>query len=138
MHCDLADGHTEPAQRGQHRVRSHGTAEPSAHKPTGINVHHKGHVLPALPGRDVREVRSPQLFGTICLELAIDPVQWAWHRFVRDRGAYDFASACTLQAMAFHQPLNGAACYLETLAVHLMPDLVGTVAECIDQCTISI
>jgi hypothetical protein len=61
------------------------------------------------------------------LNLAIDPVQWAWHPFVRDRGTYDFASARTLQPQTFHQPLDGATCYLDAFTAHLMPDLVDTV-----------
>jgi hypothetical protein len=47
--------------------------------------------------------------------------------FVRNRGANHLATACTLQSQAFHQPLDGAACNLDTFTVHLMPDLVGTV-----------
>jgi hypothetical protein len=37
-------------QRIQNKVCSHGTALAPAHDPAGINVNHKGHVLPALPG----------------------------------------------------------------------------------------
>ena len=80
-------------QRVQNKVRSHGTADPPAHNPAGIHVDHKGHVLPALPGRDVREVRYPQLVGAISLELAIDPVQRTWRRCIRYRGTNDLASA---------------------------------------------
>ena len=80
-------------QRVQNKVRSHGTADPPAHNPAGIHVDHKGHVLTALPGRDVREVRYPQLVGAISLELAIDPVQRTWRRCIRYRGTNDLASA---------------------------------------------
>ena len=111
----------------QHGVRPHRTADPPAHDAPGIHVDHKGDVLPALPSRDIGAVRYPQLVGTISLELPIDPVQWTWRRFVGDCGAYDFAPACTLQPQTLHQPLDGAACHRDALAVHLMPDLVGTV-----------
>jgi hypothetical protein len=43
-------------ERVQNEVRAHGTALSPAHYPTGIDVNHKGHVLPTLPRRNVREV----------------------------------------------------------------------------------
>ena len=127
MHCDPAGGHTKPAPAPPVQIRSHGTADTPAHNSAGIHVDHKGHVLPALPGRDVGEVRYPQLVWPIGFELAIDPVQRAWQCFVGDRGAHDLATARPLQPQAFHQSLNGAACHFDAFAPHLMPDPVGAV-----------
>src|SRR3990167_3024010 len=111
----------------QHKVRPHGTADTPAHNPAGKHINHKGHVLPALPGRNIREVRYPQLIGPIGLELSIDPVQWAWSRFVRDSGTDHLASAHAPQFQTLHEPLNGATGHRNAFTVHLMPDLVGTV-----------
>ena len=112
MHCDLAGGHTKPAPgRPDTEVRAHGAADPPAHYAPGIHIDHKGHVEPALPGRDIGEVRYPQLVGPISLELAMDPIQWTGQRFVCNRGAHHLAPACPFDAFT----------------IHLMPDLVGAV-----------
>lgn len=52
-------------QRTQHEVRSHGTTLAPAHNPTRIDINDKRQVLPTLPGRDVCEVRHPQLIGAV-------------------------------------------------------------------------
>ena len=109
------------------QVRPHGAADTLAHNPAGKYVNHKGYVLPALSGRNVRKVRYPQLFGTIRLEMTIDPIQWAWRCFVRGRGADHLASAHAPQSQTFHEPLDRAAGHRHAFTVHLMPDLVGTI-----------
>ena len=43
-------------QRIEYEVRAHRTAHSPAHDATGEHVDDEGHVQPALPGRDVREV----------------------------------------------------------------------------------
>ena len=61
------------------------------------------------------------------MEHPVDPVQRARCLHIWHRGARSFATARTLQTQAFHEPLDGAACYPYALAVHLHPDLVGTI-----------
>ena len=58
----------------EHEVRAHGAAHPPAHDAPGVHVDHEGHVQPALPGRDVGEVRDPQLVRPI-RERAVRMVQ---------------------------------------------------------------
>ena len=53
----------------EHEVRVHGTADPPAHDAPGKHINDEGDIEPALPGRDVGEVRHPELVGTIRLEL---------------------------------------------------------------------
>ena len=111
----------------QNEVRVHGTADPPAHDASGVHVDHKGYVQPALPGRDVREVRDPELVGPLCQEPPVDPVQWAWRLHVADGGAHHLATAYALQAQPFHQALDRATGNGNSLAIHLLPDLVGPV-----------
>jgi hypothetical protein len=114
-------------QRIEHKVCPHGAALTPTHNPTRIHVNHKGHVLPALPRRNVRKVRHPQLIGPVCLELPVDPVQRAWCIGVWGRRAYDFATTYAAQAQSPHQPLDSAAGNGNSLTVHLFPHLVGSV-----------
>ena len=46
---------------------------------------------------------------------------------VADGGTHHPAALDTSQAQAPHQPLDGPARHLDALAVHLLPDLVGTI-----------
>jgi len=80
-----------------------------------------------LPGRYIGEVGDPQLVGTVRLELPIDPIQRARHRFVWNRRAYDLPAPDTGQAQLSHQALDGVASNLNPLPVHLAPDLVSTI-----------
>ena len=45
----------------QNKVCMHGTAHAPAHDATRVHVDHEGDVQPALPGRDIGEIRDPQL-----------------------------------------------------------------------------
>jgi hypothetical protein len=62
------------------------------------HVHHERHVDPALPGRDIGEVRDPELVRPLGTELPVDPVQRAWRLRVRNGGALGLAPAHALQA----------------------------------------
>jgi hypothetical protein len=64
-------------QRIEHEVRAHRTAHAPAHDAPGEHVDDEGHVQPALPGRDIGEVRYPQLVRPLGLELPVDPIQRA-------------------------------------------------------------
>jgi hypothetical protein len=114
-------------QRIEHEVRAHRTAHPPTHDAPCVHVDHEGHIQPALPGRDVGEVRDPELIGPVGPEHTVDPVQRAWLPSVADRGAHHLATAHALQAQAPHQPLDRAARNGDAFAVELLPDLVGAV-----------
>ena len=114
-------------QRIEHEVGAHGAADPPAHNAPGIHVDHERHVQPALPGRDVGEVRHPKLVGAICLEHPVDTVQRAWRLGIADRRAHDLATDDATLAESAHEPLDRAAGHGHALSVHLHPDLVSAV-----------
>jgi len=62
-------------------------------------------------------VRHPQLVWSVCFELAIDPVQWARDRLVRDRGAHDFE-----EAESINQGGAASNAYLRLQFEDLQPD----------------
>lgn len=59
----------------QNEVRGHRRTDPPTDDAPGEHVHHEGDVQPALPRRDVGEVRYPQLIRAVRRELPIHPVQ---------------------------------------------------------------
>ena len=83
--------------------------DPPAHDAPGEHINDEGHVQPTLPGRNIGEVRHPQLIGSISLELPIDPIQWSGSSCIAKSRAYDLAAPHALQAQALHQPLDRAA-----------------------------
>ena len=72
----------------QNKVGVHGVADPPAHNAPGVHVDHEGHVQPALPGRDIGEVRHPELVRAVGLELALDVIQRAACSGIEDCGSY--------------------------------------------------
>ena len=60
-------------QRVEHEVGVHRAADPPADDAPGEDVDDEGHVQPALPGRDVGEVRDPQLVRPLGPELPVHP-----------------------------------------------------------------
>ena len=111
----------------EHEVRVHGTAHSPPHDASGKDVDDESHIEPALPGRDIGEVRDPQLVGTIGLELPIDPIQWARRLAVADRGAHDLSPHDTPQSLTTHKSFDRAAGHRDTLPVQLPPDLIGAI-----------
>ena len=89
-------------QRIENEVRARGVALPPADDPASADVHHKGHVLAALPGRETREVRHPQLVESIRLELPIDPVQRTYSLRITWRGAHEFVTPDAFQTRTPH------------------------------------
>ena len=105
----------------------HRTALAPADDASAEHVHHQRHVDPTLPGRDIGEVRDPELVLSISTELPVDPVQRARGLRVRDGGALGLAPAGTLQSLASHQALDGTPRHRDALAVELEPDLVSAI-----------
>lgn len=64
-------------QRIKHEVRGHAPADAPADDTAGEHIHDEGDIQPALPSRDIGEIRHPKLIGAIGLELPIDQVQRA-------------------------------------------------------------
>ena len=83
-------------QRIEHEVGLHGAADSPADDAPRVDINDEGHVYEALPGRDVGEVRHPQLVGSISLELAVHTVQRACRLGIRHGGTHLFAAACAL------------------------------------------
>jgi hypothetical protein len=106
-------------KRVEHEVRLHDGADPPAQDAPCEHVDDDGHVQPALPRRDVREVPNPQLVGVIRIEYPVDPVQRAWRRAVGCGGTHRLAPAHALQPQAPHQALDGATGDAYALAVLL-------------------
>jgi len=59
----------------EHEVGLHGAADAPAHNAQGKHIDDGDHVWPALPDRNVGEVRDPQLIGVLDLERSVDSVQ---------------------------------------------------------------
>lgn len=58
----------------EHEVGPHRIADSPARDAPGIHIDDEGHLQPALPSRDIREVADPQLVGPLCSKLPVDPV----------------------------------------------------------------
>ena len=84
-------------QHIEHEGRAHGAAHMPAHNAPGVHVDDEGHVQLALPGRDVGEVRDPQLIRMLSPEHPVDP-----RLGVADRRAYDLAPTHALDTQAPH------------------------------------
>ena len=83
-------------QRIEHEVGVHRTTDPPADDAPGKHIDHEGHIQPALPGRDVGEVRDPELVGPIGLELALDPILRTGCFRGQDRRARGLATLSTV------------------------------------------
>lgn len=94
-------------QRFQHEARVHRAAYPPADNAYCEDVDDEGHVHPALPGRDVGEVRDPEPLGAIRLELSADRVERTRCRSVGRRGTRHLALSDTPPAYGAHEPLTG-------------------------------
>ena len=114
-------------ERIEHEVRSHRTAHLPAHDAPRKHVDHEGYIQPALPRRDIREVRDPELVWSLGSELPIDLVQRARRLAVADRRSHHLATHHTAQPLPTHQSLDGAARYARAFTAQLPPDLVSTV-----------
>jgi hypothetical protein len=97
------------------------------HNAAAEHVNDEGDIDPALPGRDVGEVRDPQLIGPISPELPVDAIKRARQLRISHCGALRLASAHALQALLAHQPLDGTTRHADTLPIELKPDLVCTI-----------
>ncbi len=91
------------------------------------DIHHERHIKLAPQGRDIREIRYPQLVGPLGLEYPGHAILRTRRCRITDRRAHDFTATNALQAKLSHQPLNGAARHDDAFTVHLPPDFVGTV-----------
>lgn len=107
----------------QNKVRGHRRADAPANNTAGEHVDHECHVQPALPCRDIRKIRHPELIRSVSLELPVDSVQRARRAHIGNRCANTLTANCATQALQLHQPSDRAACHRNTFPVHLLPDL---------------
>ena len=111
----------------QYKIALHAGADLPAHNPPGEYINHKGHISEAPPGRYIGEVRNPELIGTRCAEVAIDPILRADQCPVRTGDLHCPAPPDTTKAHIAHQSLYRAAGNPDAFTVKLTPDLVGAV-----------
>jgi len=110
-------------QRIQHEAGMRRAADSPSHDPAGKGINDEGDVSEALPRGDIGEIRNPQHVWRRHAELAIDLVQRAWLRLVRNRRPDFLATNDTFQPHLLHQPSDGAARDIEPFPAHLVPDL---------------
>src|SRR5690606_1480537 len=111
----------------EHEVGAHGIADAPTDNSAREDIDDKGDVQPSLPGRDVGEVRHPQLVRSIRTELPIDLVERTGRTAITDRRTNDLAAPDALQALLAHQALNGASRYRDAFPTKLFPHLVRPV-----------
>lgn len=90
-------------------------------KPAGEDVDDEGDIDETLPGRDVCEIADPQLIRPMGLELAADPVEWAWRLRIGNSRAHDLATHYTAQPGFAQQALHRAAGHVGSLTPQLAP-----------------
>lgn len=83
-------------QRVDHEARGHGLAHAPTDDASGVDVDDESHVQPTLPGRDVGEVREPELVRTVGPELSVAPIQWAACRIIGDGRSRSLATPYAL------------------------------------------
>jgi hypothetical protein len=79
----------------QNEVCSHRRTDAPTDNPPGEHVDHEGHIEPALPRRDIGEIKNPELVWPVCPELPVDPIQRARSRRIGNGRANTFASQCS-------------------------------------------
>ncbi len=114
-------------ERVQNEVGAHRIAHTPPNDAAGKDVDHEGDIQPALPSRNVGEVRDPQLVRPGGAELSIDPIQRAWRVAVADRRSHNLAASHALNAQPAHQALDRTAGDAEPLTHQLAPHLVRSV-----------
>ena len=108
-------------------VRAHRVADLPTDDAACEHVDDEGDVQPTLPGRDVGEVRDPELVRPLRLELPVDAIQRARRLGVADRRSHDLAAHHAAQPSSTHQSLARASSDREAFAPELAPDLVDAV-----------
>jgi hypothetical protein len=114
------------------KVRRHGSADTPTDDAPSKHVNHEGDVEPSLPGRNVGEIRDPELIGPIGVELAVDVIQWTRHLAVAPRRALDLSPDDTPKPLPTHQALDRASRNRCSFTPQLMPDLIGAVDTHVD------
>ena len=118
------DGHLQGVQGQVGAQRPRGLP---ADQEATEGVDDQGHVHKARPGRDIGQIRHPQLVGSLGGEVPLYQVSGPGGGCIGGGGSAALAPAHTLQAKLTHQPLHGAAGHGDPFAVQLPPDLAGAV-----------
>ena len=114
-------------QRVEHEVGLYRAVDSPADDVSGKDIDDEGHVHEALPGRDLGEIRNPQLVRSLGLEVPVDLIQRTRRLGVGYGRAHRLAAAHALQPVQFHQPLDGTARHRCAFSPQLPPDLVCAV-----------
>src|SRR5690606_28986439 len=111
----------------ENQIGTRRTRGPPADDAPGEDVNHEGDIDKATPGRDVGEVRDPQLVRPLGVEVALHLIARTWQCRVRQRGFNRLAAYRSPQSHPRHQAFNGATCDIPGFAVQLYPDFAGAV-----------
>src|SRR5690606_4720131 len=114
-------------QYTENQIGPRRTRGPPADDAPGEYVNHEGDIDKATPGRDVGEVRDPQLVRPLGVEVALHLIARTWQCRVRQRGFNRLATCRSPQSHPRHQAFNGATCDIPGFAVQLYPDFAGAV-----------
>ena len=107
----------------EHELRPHRTRHPPPDDAPGEHVDHEGHVDKPAPGRNVGEIRHPQLIRARGHELAIDEVRRTARVPGVRRGDPRTTTHHTRQPHRSHQPRHGAPRDAHAFTPQLLPDL---------------
>lgn len=125
-HC-RAGGRITHAPTHRARSLSHGLAYAPDDDAPGVNIDDERHIQPALSGREIGEVRVPELVWPIRAEPPIDSTQPTHGSIVGESGAQPLGTPHALQAPGAHQAFDRATGNHHSFAAQLPSDLVGTI-----------
>src|SRR5688572_7167786 len=101
-----------------------------AHDEAREDVDDERHVYEARPGRDVGDVRDPELVGTLGNEAALDEIRWPSLVGAGDsRDLVRATSGCAAKAHSSHHSLHSAASNDDVFTAQLPPHLLRAVHE---------
>ena len=114
-------------QRVDYEIRPHRRVRARADDATREHVDHERDVYKAAPRRDVREVRDPQLIGTLGVKLPLHRILRELRRGVGDRLAMTLPAHDAAQAIGGHESGDGAARNRPSITQQLPPHFTHAV-----------
>ena len=114
-------------QRIEGQIGAQRTRYPPADDVPREDINDKGDVDEAAPGRDVGQIRDPELIGTRGHKLALDQVGRPGRAIIGDRSLEPAPADGALQPHLPHQSLDRAAGDDDAFPAQLLPDFAGPV-----------
>lgn len=94
---------------------------------TREDVDDEGNVDESSRGRDIGQIRDPEVIRPRRYEVSLDEIQTTSVTVFHDRRTTTTSTSDALKAEAAHEPLYGAACHVDALLPKLIPDLACSV-----------